>query len=103
MASESERIKQVVWAALVDRAYPGMGNPPTEVWNLYTPEGVAIVIAKALVKARPWNAGEEGGEKDLMAALEHSLGIGRHGEVDCGHWNCVLCTPLRGEEGGNRE
>jgi len=22
--------------------------------------------------------------------------VGRHGEVDCGHWNCVVCTPLRG-------
>jgi hypothetical protein len=63
MANETDRIKQVVWDALVDKDV-GMGNPPTEIWNLYTPEGVAIVITSALVKARPWESvvgeGQEG-------------------------------------------
>ncbi|HVH77992.1 MAG TPA: hypothetical protein VM782_01260 [Stellaceae bacterium] len=21
----------------------------------------------------------------------------RHGETDCGHWNCLVCEPLRDE------
>ena len=39
-----------VYRALTDM-YPGMGNPPAPLYELYTDEGVAIALVARLEKA----------------------------------------------------
>ena len=52
--AEHEKLVTAVATPMLDRIgprSPGMGNPPCYLWEIATPEGVAIVLANIAIKA----------------------------------------------------
>lgn len=41
-------LKQAIWDRLEQPIEPGMGGPPEPIWEVYRPEGVAVLLANHL-------------------------------------------------------